>query len=165
MKDQSEKAVRRLCSETVFYLVILGEGLERRKLERLIARLCLKARVSLPGLIRDPRSELARADLFVMSSRLEGFPNAILEAMAAGLPVVSFDCPSGPRAIIRDGLDGVLVPPSDVRALADTLDRLMSDEAQRRRLAARAPEVLERFSPEKIMEKWDVLLENSRLRN
>jgi glycosyltransferase involved in cell wall biosynthesis len=139
-------------------LVILGEGPERAGLEQQVAAAGLQRRVWLPGRAGNVGDWYSRADLYVMSSRFEGFPNTLAEAMAHGCAAVSYDCDTGPREIIRHEYDGLLVTPvGDVPALSLALDRLMRDDVERERMAARAIEVRERFSMERILAKWDEL--------
>ena len=136
---------------------IYGEGDQRQDLERLCAAWNLDRRILLPGWTRDPQAVLSRADLFVLPSRYEGFPNALLEAMACGLASVSFACSEGLSEIVRSEVDGLLVPAEDVAALAVALDRLMSDEGLRRRLGERARDVVQRFSSARFFRQWDAV--------
>ncbi len=139
-------------------LMIFGEGPQRAELRDLASSLGIATRVHMPGVVSDLPETLAAADLFVLSSRYEGLGNVLLEAMAGGTAAISFDCPSGPREIVTDGVDGILVPPEDVDALTKAMDRLMSDEAERRRLGEGARRVTERFGVERVMSMWDELL-------
>ena len=141
-------------------LVILGEGELRGALEAQVARLGLGGRVSLPGHAGNVADWYRAADAFVLTSRYEGFSMVLLEAMAHGCPVVSVDCDTGPRDVIRDGEDGLLVVQDDPAALVAGLDRMLGDAALRERLASRAVEVLTRFSPERIRGIWEVLFDD-----
>lgn len=136
-------------------LVILGEGPARRELETLRDELGLADRVFLPGQVPDPWPLLQQSEIFLMSSRSEGFPNALCEAMAAGMAVVSTDCPSGPSDIITPEVDGLLVPSGQPPAMAAALTRLMASSELRARLAAAAPLVLERYALDAVLAAWD----------
>jgi len=103
-------------------LVILGEGRQRRRLERLVRNLGVEEDVDLPGWKPDLHAYMAHAAVFALSSRWEGFGNVLVEAMALGTPVVATDCPTGPREILQGGKRGALVPVGESDALADALD-------------------------------------------
>ena len=136
-------------------LFILGEGSERGRLESLVRELGLEGRVLLPGYQPDTAPWYAHADLFVLSSDHEGFGNVIVEALEQGTPVVSTDCPSGPREILEDGKYGTLVPVGDVDALAKALDEALSRDHDREALKRRAQD----FSVDKAADAYlDLLL-------
>ncbi len=141
-------------------LTIWGEGSERQELESLRAALGLSEQVQFPGITKDVSQALAEADLFIQASRWEGFGNALCEAMAVGLPVISTNC-SGPQEIIRNGVDGQLVPVGNVEALAHSMVDLLSNFSQRQTLAKNALEITKRFALPDIMKQWEELVEEA----
>lgn len=140
-------------------LLIIGEGELREQLEQMRDNLGLSDKVVFTGALTNPFAVLKQAKLFVMASRHEGFGNAHAEALACGLPVIATDCPSGPNEIIRHNIDGLLVANKDVEALATAMESLMSDEQKRQQLAAKAPEVIQRLSPDTIVGEWEALMQ------
>lgn len=148
-------AFARVRSRREARLVILGEGPERARLERLAADLGIAADLKMPGAVLNPFAYMARARLFVLSSAWEGFGNVLVEALACGCPVVSTDCPSGPGEILDGGAFGRLVPVGDEEALADGILRALASPFDRRRLRVRA----RLFSAEAAVDRYlDVLL-------
>ena len=136
-------------------LLILGEGEERGPLERLIADLGIAADVSLPGFVTSTEAYYRKADLHVLSSVGEGLPTVIVEALEQGVPVVSTDCPSGPREILDHGRYGALVPVGDAEALARAMQDSLGREHDRASLKSRAAD----FSVTKAADAYlDLLL-------
>ncbi len=150
------KAFAQICHQhPEWTLTILGEGEMRSELETLISNFKLEERIHLPGTIKNVTGYLYKADLFVLSSRFEGFPVTLCDAMACGVPVIAADCLSGPREIIHNGTDGMLVVPENVDALAAGMDLLMNDPVKRQYFSHYAPKVLDRFGLEKVMSMWN----------
>jgi glycosyltransferase involved in cell wall biosynthesis len=141
-------------------LKICGKGKLRPELKQMIADLGLKRRVELAGPSNDMGATFAEASIFVLSSRFEGFPLILIEAMSKGLAVVSFDCPTGPADIIDDHENGILVPHKDIDALAEGMRQLMADEQFRRKVAANAAVKARDYEIENIGPQWEKLFES-----
>ena len=157
--DQQQKSRNgtRAGAEPNWTLRILGEGTQRRSLMALADQLGVADRVSLPGWVRPVWNELRRATIFALPSRYEGFPSALLEAMAAGVPSLAVDCESGPRAIITSGLDGLLVNNS-IEGLSAGLTDLIRDPALRQQLGIAGQCVIERFGWDQMVDRYEAIL-------
>ena len=135
-------------------LVILGEGPDRPDLTRQILDVGLGQRIRMPGSAGNVGDWYQRADIFTLTSRFEGFPNVLLEAMAHGAPPIAFDCMTGPSELIQNGENGILVPLNDMTGLVDGLSRLMNQEALRTELGRRAMSTRERFGGTRTLDLW-----------
>lgn len=136
------------------YLVILGEGQERASLEVLATELKISARLMMPGAVDDISVWYENALSFVLSSRREGWPNVLMEAMYWCCPVVSFDCHFGPSEIIESGVSGLLVPEGDIHALCMAIVKIISDESLREAFVRESQRKLEQFDVNSIAKKW-----------
>jgi glycosyltransferase involved in cell wall biosynthesis len=144
-------------------LTIWGEGPERAALEAQRERLGLTDRVHMPGLTRSPGAWVNEADLFVLSSRFEGWGLVVGEAMAAGIPTVAFDCDFGPSEMIDNAVNGVLVKNGDVSELARELERLFVDDKERRRLGEAGHEAMKQFTIPAVVSRWLDLITGNQL--
>jgi len=143
-------------------LLIVGDGEERARLEAQVDQSMLRERVFFAGWVADMEAVYQSADLFLFPSVSEGFALVLAEAMACGLPCVSYDCRVGPAEIIRDGVDGVLVPLGDEKGFSDAMLHLAIDDAERTRLASRCNEILNRLSEVAIQPLWEEVLRSNR---
>jgi glycosyltransferase involved in cell wall biosynthesis len=141
------------------HLLILGEGTEHARLEELARRLEVSSRVFMPGFQQNPYPFFARSEVFVLSSRWEGLGLVLLEAMALGLPVISTDCPYGPREITKEGRYGVLVPPDNATALAEAADALINSAKQRATLSAAGAALPKEYDVEQVKNIENLLLD------
>jgi glycosyltransferase involved in cell wall biosynthesis len=141
-------------------LRIFGRGDVRPQLEALIEEHGLGGVVSLEGPATDLAAEMEQASMYVLSSRFEGLPLVLLEAMSKGMAVVSFDCPTGPADVVEDHRNGILVPPQDVDALAAGMRELIEDSELRRRCAAAAVETASGFTMDAVGPQWEALLQD-----
>lgn len=137
-------------------LYIYGEGYLRKQLQDYIESLDLSDFVLLPGRVTDVSSKLADAKLFLLSSNYEGLPNAIMEAMAAGVPVVSTDCSGGgPRMLIEDGINGRLVECNNVKQMSEAIKDCLQDEELLTNFSDNSKKKAENFRTERIIKEWE----------
>ena len=141
-------------------LIILGDGEERDSLNRMLVDFDITDRVYFPGRVGNMSEWYERADLFVLSSIVEGFPNVLLEAMAYGLPCISFDCDTGPRDMIRDGVNGILVNPDEKElGLSNAMDKIISNKELRSNIVNNSILLRDKYSVSNIIQKWDNALD------
>ena len=140
-------------------LTLVGDGPERAALEQQVQQAGLEEKVHFLGFRSDPQTFLLKAGVFVLPSRFEGMPNALLEAMAMGLAVVVTDASPGPLEVVEDGVSGLVVPSDDPFALAEALDRLAVDPALRERLGAAARDTLRQLDWPVVGPIWESLVD------
>lgn len=139
---------------TGWKLDIFGQGEWQEMLQQMIDKAELQNTVCLNRPTKQIGEEYVKSDMLVMSSNYEGFPMVMIEAMACGLPVVSFDYKCGPKDIIQTGINGLLVPNGDIQALADAMMKVMEDEAYRKMLSLNARKVVDTYSEQAVMSQW-----------
>ena len=136
-------------------LTIYGEGDLRESLESQIRSLNLVNRIHLPGTVGNVKEEIRKSKIFIMTSVDEGIPNALMEAMALGLPVIATDCPcGGPAYLIENEVNGLLIPMNNVTAAADAITQLLDHEDEAEKMGQNARLVSERFACDKVCEQW-----------
>ncbi|MGM0629366.1 MAG: glycosyltransferase, partial [Patescibacteria group bacterium] len=149
------KAFARRRRKEPMKLIILGEGEKREELEDLVKELGVEESVSMPGFVENPYAYMSKADVFVLSSLWEGQPNALIEALACGAPVISTECPSGPKEILEDGIYGELVPVSDEKAMAEAIGKVLKEEPN---TTVSREYARDRFSVEVVAEEYKKLM-------
>jgi glycosyltransferase involved in cell wall biosynthesis len=140
-------------------LHVYGEGSARAALETRVRRLGLEEQIRLPGYVHDFRAVLTGASAYALTSRAEGFPMVLIEAMSLGVPLVAMDCPRGPGEIVDDGKNGFLVPDGDVDGFTEGLRALVEDDELRRRCGRQAHEDARQYSPDAVVADWLGLFE------
>jgi glycosyltransferase involved in cell wall biosynthesis len=144
-------------------LIILGEGEQRGPLERLARDLNIRQDVDFPGFTKNPFPFMRQCTVFVLSSRFEGLPGALIQAMACGAPAISTDCPSGPSEVIENGTSGILVPVGDEERLAAAMEGLLTNATLRESLSAAGRAATAAFDVQSMIKQYeDALLSANR---
>lgn len=138
-------------------LIILGDGELREDLEAQVKALGMEDKIHLPGRLKNPFVYMKNAEFMALSSRAEGFPMVLIEALSLSCPVISADCPTGPREIVQNGVNGFLIEAGKQEILSDAMDKLFYDKALREKFSANARKSVEHLSVENICEEWVAL--------
>lgn len=142
-----------------YRLIIYGEGPNRKKLEERIIERGLENRVSLPGNVTNIADKMQTAEMFVLSSDFEGMPNALMEAMALGLPCIATNCPvGGPKYLVQNGENGILVPVKDKKALIAAIKSILSDETYAKVMGCEARKISQKLDPEIVYGEWETFI-------
>lgn len=158
-----EAFAKNICKYPDYALELYGDGELKTDLVSLCKKLCIEDKVHFMGTTKEIRDRIRTARLFVLSSDYEGIPNALIEAMALGLPCISTDCkPGGARTLITSGKDGLITPINDSELLAEAIDYMLSHPNEAERMAANAADIADRLSADKIYDKWEDFLLNNR---
>lgn len=157
--DMLIKAFSKL-EENEWKLIILGEGPQREELQNLIDELNLGDKVSLPGITKDVERYYKKASIFVLSSRTEGFPGVLCEAIGYGCASIAFDCLTGPSDIIEHNVNGILVDPENVNKLSQEIQKLIDDPKYRSSLSANSQELTSLLDIKTISNEWIKLFDS-----
>ena len=146
-----------------FKLIILGEGDLRNELEIKIKKLNLERNVFLKGAVDNINEWLSKSSIFVFSSKYEGFPNALAEAMIAGVPSISYDCDTGPKELIKDSINGFLINLDDKQNFTNKINLLLSDKELRNKFSTESKKLIHELNEDIISEKYlNFCMENSK---
>lgn len=152
------KKVNEICNDWI--LEIYGEGNERKKLENKIREYRLEDKILLKGIEENIGSKYLESSIYIMTSRFEGMPMVLLEAQSYGLPIVSFDCPCGPRDIITNGKDGYIIKFGNIEEMVNEILKLIENYDLRKDFSKNAIKNVDKYSKDKIIKQWENLLDN-----
>lgn len=150
------KKVNEICNDWI--LEIYGEGNERKKLENKIREYGLEDKIFLKGIEKNIGNKYLESSIYIMTSRFEGMPMVLLEAQSYGLPLVSFDCPCGPKDMIENGKNGYIVKFADVEGMVSKILKLIQNESLRKKFGNNSLKSVKKYSKEVIIQKWEELL-------
>lgn len=144
-----------------YHLVLYGEGEERKNLIDYIEGSRYYDRISLPGEITDVKERIKKAKVFILSSNSEGMPNALMEALALGIPCISTDCPcGGPRMLLEGKENGILVPVGEVEAMSQAIKKILQNEELWEKYSKNARNIVEELHPDRVNKQWEKYLES-----